>query len=145
MNFDICRLLLIALLFSVRFLGCDSTDDGRRAVSGAVTFQGKPLDRGNTMFVPPTGSRSQTGAAITAGRYQISNQQGLLPGIYKVGISSADGDVPAAPNTPPGPSGNFTSVDRIPLNTAPKATLKWKEKISPKMCSTSPFPETHLV
>lgn len=105
---------LSALLLTAGLAGCGGTDDGRRGVSGAITFQGQPLDRGNIMFVSADGSLSQTGAAITAGRYQISRQQGLLPGRYKVAISSADGDVPANPDTPPGPSGNFTSVDRIP-------------------------------
>lgn len=122
-------LLLIVLLFTAGFPGCGPADDGRRAVSGSVTFQGKPLDRGNIMFISPTGSLSQTGAAITAGRYQISKQQGLLPGRYKVAISSADGDVPADPNTPPGPSGNFTSVDRIPAeyNTESKLEAEVKD------------------
>jgi len=119
-----------SLLCLVLFSGCGPADDGRRSVSGTVTFQGQPLDRGNIMFVPPDGLGSQTGAVIANGTYEIPSEQGLLPGRYKVAISSADGDVPADPNTPPGPSGNFTSVDRIPkeYNTESKLEAEVKDQ-----------------
>ncbi len=121
----VCGCLLL-----LSMTGCGPADDGRRSVSGTVTFQGKPLDRGNIMFVTPDGLGSQTGAVIASGAYEIPAEQGLLPGRYKVAISSADGDVPADPNTPPGPSGNFTSVDRIPAeyNTESKLEAEVKDQ-----------------
>jgi hypothetical protein len=130
MPFPLRGLVNASLLLLVFVSGCGPADDGRRSVSGTITFQGKPLDRGNIMFVPPDGLGSQTGAVIANGTYEIPPEQGLLPGRYKVAISSADGDVPADPNTPPGPSGNFTSVDRIPkeYNTESKLEAEVKDQ-----------------
>jgi hypothetical protein len=130
MSFPFRGCFCAGLLLLVAVIGCGPADDGRRSVSGTITFQGKPLDRGNITFVSPDGLGSQTGAVITNGNYQIPAEQGMLPGRYKVAISSADGDVPADPNTAPGPSGNFTSVDRIPkeYNTESKLEAEIKDQ-----------------
>ena len=96
--------------------GCGDAFDGRRAVSGTVIFQGRPLDQGIITFIPATaGLPTQAGAAILDGRFTIPRAKGLVPGKYKVSISSGDGKTPADPSGgPPGPSGNFSSKERIP-------------------------------
>jgi hypothetical protein len=118
---------LSILLFS---LGCGDPHDGRLAVSGNVTFQGQPLDQGNIMFIPASRDlRTQASAQIINGRYQISAAQGLRPGKYKVSIHSGDGRTPVVPSdAPPGPSGNFSSQDRIPEAYNLKSTLEAEVK-----------------
>jgi hypothetical protein len=84
-----------------------------------VTLQGKPLDLGTIGFYPTAGPTrgvpfTPGGALIKNGKYVVPRDPGLAPGKYKVVISSGDGKTPAASDEPPGPSGNFTSKDRIP-------------------------------
>ena len=93
--------------------GCGKTD-ARCEASGAITFNGKPLDSGTIVFVSSDG-KSQASALIAGGAYQIPKAQGVPPGKYRISISSPDGKTPDAdPNALPGPSGNFASKDRIP-------------------------------
>ena len=106
--------------------GCGDRYGGRRAVSGTVTFQGKPLDQGSITFVPASPDLStQSGAGIRDGHYQIPRAQGLVPGKYKVSISSGDPGTPADPSAgPPGPSGNYSSKERIPPRYNVRSTLE---------------------
>ena len=121
-----CRCALLLFLLPVVW-GCGTSDD-RSAVSGTVTLGGKRLDQGNIMFVPvvmETGS--QVSALITDGTYQIPKEGGLRPGKYRVALSSTDGATPdpvAAPDTPPGPTGNFSSKERIPAKYNLESTLE---------------------
>ncbi|MFM7925241.1 MAG: hypothetical protein ACKPJJ_33860, partial [Planctomycetaceae bacterium] len=62
MPFPLRGCFCAGLLLLVAVVGCGPADDGRRSASGTITFQGKPLDRGNIMFVSPDGLGSQTGA-----------------------------------------------------------------------------------
>ena len=59
----------------------------KRAVSGSVTLDGKPLDEAVIMFVPLDVQAAKTGAAITAGRYDVARDVGLFPGRYRVEIA----------------------------------------------------------
>jgi hypothetical protein len=93
-------------------VGCDS-GPRRMAVSGNVTWKGAPLKDGTISFIPLT-TGTQSGTGISEGKYSISREQGLSPGMYRVSINSPDGMTPIDPNTPPGPSGNFASKERIP-------------------------------
>ena len=57
------------------------------------------------------------GAPIANGEYKIERMHGLMPGKYRVIITSGDGrtKADAAPDEPPGPTGaNIISKDRIP-------------------------------
>jgi hypothetical protein len=115
--------LLLALLL---LGGCG--DDGRRAVKGRVTLGGENLYQGTIMFVPlDPASATQVSAVIKNGRYSIPQQGGLQLGKYRVAISSPDGSTPdtqAAPNATPGPTGNFSSKDRIPPEYNRDSTLE---------------------
>jgi len=103
-------------LITLAFLsGCH--DASRRyGVSGTVTLKGEPLPQGVVSLVPISPDSPTPGSAVIAdGKFRIASEQGLLPGRYRVSISSPDGKTPVAdPNAAPGPSGNFTSKDRIP-------------------------------
>lgn len=106
---------LIVLPLLAFVAGCGGSG-GREKVSGTVTFQGKPLDAGNITFLAVSeSSPTSTGAMITDGKYEIPRDKGLVPGKYKVAISSPDGKTPdPSSDAMPGPSGNFASKDRIP-------------------------------
>jgi hypothetical protein len=123
------RLVLCALA-ALFLAGCGDDLGGRCAVHGTVTFQGKPLDQGFITFIPlAPGQATQSGTAIANGTYAIPKKQGLVPGPYRVSISSGDGKTPAGPSDqPPGPSGNFSSKERIPLdyNVASKQDVEVK-------------------
>ncbi len=111
---------ILCLLPLILLAGC-SPDNPRQEVSGEVTLGGVPLDEGVIDFQPlvTTDSGSATtmgGAVITSGKYLIPASHGLVPGTYKVLITSGDGVNPDNPDEPPGPTGNFVSKDRIPAD-----------------------------
>lgn len=117
-------------------VGCGKKGDERVGLTGTVSLQGKPLDRGNILFIPSTPGPTQTGAEIKDGAFSIIKEQGLVPGKYKVSISSPDGKTPdATSNQPPGPSGNFASKERIP----PEFNTNSKEEIEVKADGPNQF------
>lgn len=94
------RTILILFLVSSfsLLLGCGKDTGGRVAVSGTVTFKGKPLESGTIQFDAADGSL-MSGATITAGEYEVPAAQGLLPGKYTVRVSSVEeaGEAEEAP------------------------------------------------
>jgi hypothetical protein len=92
-------LLAVCLLGFVS--GCGS-DGGRRAVSGSVTFNGRPLAQGAITFFSSTGDPPGPigGAMIQGGRFDVAAEHGLEPGTYRVEISA------------PAPSGELTPEER---------------------------------
>lgn len=117
-----------AALTAILSAGCGGDD--RQAISGSVTLNGRPLDQGVIVFVSADAkSPTQASTQIANGSYQIPQAQGLVPGKYKVSISSPDGKTPDAdPNAAPGPSGNFASKDRIPAKFNTDSTLEVEVK-----------------
>ncbi len=93
--------------------GCNRNRLGRMAISGKVSFQGKPLDKGTIDFRPVAGNNSvSSGAVITDGAYEIAAAQGLPPGKYEVRIYSSREDTsPLPPGVPPGAM--RPGIDRI--------------------------------
>jgi hypothetical protein len=71
----------------------------RRAVAGAVTLDGRPLDEAVILFVPLDAGGRKTGGPIAAGRYEMGQHVGLLPGRYRVEIAD---DPPIDPTMRPG-------------------------------------------
>jgi hypothetical protein len=110
----------VALLIAVfsAFPGCGDSSGGRKEVKGAIKLKGQPLDQGTIDFMPISGDRATRGGAqIANGNYKIDRMQGLLPGKYRVSITSGDGKTPANTDEPPGPTGaNIISKDRIPAD-----------------------------
>jgi hypothetical protein len=87
--------------------GCAGNSGPRRcAVSGEVKWRGQPLDQGAITFLPDEPSLGSSGGAlIKEGRYSIPAQNGLLPGRYKVLVTSADRKGVIDPDALPGPAG----------------------------------------
>jgi hypothetical protein len=114
---------VVAVLFGILWLcGCDWSPT-RLAVSGNITLHKAPLKNGTITFYPVSAG-TRAGAVIRNGKYEIARENGLNPGRYRVSISSPDGETPADANAAPGPSGNFTSKDRIPAEFHSKSKLE---------------------
>jgi len=94
----------------IALAGC-ARGTGRMPVSGAVTFQGKPLETGQIQFIlasnPPVPGG---GAMIRDGRYEMPPAHGLEPGTYRVVITSP---VKLA-KVPPGTMTSPPTEERIP-------------------------------
>lgn len=115
--------LAIATVLTLTLAGC-SEGDGlpRQAVSGTVTFGGKPLESGQIQFQPATEAEGiAAGAIVTAGAYSIPAAEGPVPGKYKVMIF-ASGKAPepaeapaAATNEMPGDRPTAPPTGMIPL------------------------------
>ncbi len=98
-------LLAVAMLGMLFALGCGGGDaSGRQAISGTVTFQGKPLDQGTIQIISlDPGKQAISGGMIKAGKFSIPADKGLAPGKYRVRISSPEegsGGAPAVPGDP---------------------------------------------
>ena len=89
-------LLVLAAVFPA---GCGSdAADGRQALSGTVRLRGEPLDHGSIQFQPTAPEQKYaTGAMIEHGKFSISREFGLTPGVYLVVISSQEIDKNAPP------------------------------------------------
>jgi hypothetical protein len=98
--------------------GCEGAK-GRQKVSGTILFNGKLLDKGTIEFHPEDKGASFSGAPIADGKYEIPAMKGLLPGKYKVMISSADAVLKEDPA--PGESGP-PAKERIPEKYNVKST-----------------------
>jgi hypothetical protein len=83
-------------------------------VSGTVTYKGEPLDAGSVTFLYTDQPGPAGGAVITNGRFDVPADRGLLPGNYRVQISSPRG-----------------KGERTPEQVAAGASVPAKERIPP--------------
>lgn len=90
-NVTICLLaLLLSAVVMMQLPGC-SRRDGRLAVSGAVTIDGKPLEAGTIRFQPADINKATgSGAMVRDGKYSIPAQHGLTPGKYAVSVQASE-------------------------------------------------------
>ena len=116
---------LLSATLVMTFGGCSGNSDGlpREAVSGTVTLDGQPLPEGLIQFLPSSPKEVMSGGAvIEGGKFSIARNEGLLPGTYRVEISSSTGLEPPPPGEPPGPA-KGTAKDLIPEQYNRKTTL----------------------
>jgi hypothetical protein len=86
------------LIVSFLAAGCSSNPDERQALSGTIRLRGEVLDQGAVKFLPTTPEQKYgTGAMIQNGKFDISPEFGLTPGVYKVMIMSQEPDDKNAP------------------------------------------------
>lgn len=82
---------------AIALVGCGAEgkggDTSRKAVSGAVTLDDQPLDKGTVQFIPKDPNLgSPVTATIADGKYAFEKDQGPLPGSYSVRISALEGE-----------------------------------------------------
>lgn len=96
--------------------GCGADNPlGRKAISGKITLDGKPLEQGTIAFQPLVEKGGvSAGAVIAAGGYSIKAEKGLTPGKYRVRINASEGGPAAATDQPPGPTPAQTPKSLIP-------------------------------
>jgi hypothetical protein len=90
---------------------------GRKAIYGAVTLDGAPLQEGAIEFHPLVQGGVQSGALVKAGSYSIPAHQGATLGKYRVVIYDTY-------ETPPLPPGHMPGDD-LPRPPKPKVPPEW--------------------
>jgi hypothetical protein len=100
----ICLLFFsgLALLLS----GCGNNPHNRQAVSGTVTYKGRPVETGRIEFSPLQGQATGEAAEIKDGKFAIAAKNGLSPGDYKVMVNAPQGGGKADPAAPGGDLGS---------------------------------------
>jgi hypothetical protein len=93
--------LLAILLLGALSGGCGGGSSKTAAVSGRVTYKGKPVPNANVSFTPVEGaSRAAEGLTDTNGRFTLgtfSTSDGALIGQYRVSIIARGPGRPAKP------------------------------------------------
>ena len=84
--------------------GCGGSGDVERTVvSGAVSYDGQPIDDGTIRFVPTKGTQAPVAAAqIQNGRYSADAKGGVPVGTHRVEIEAFRADPNAAADADPG-------------------------------------------
>lgn len=121
---------LVVLSVFIAVQGCGGNSEGRRAISGTVTLNGKPAESGSIDFQPMEAGGVSSGAVISGGGYSIEEENGLRPGKYRVAIyaSKAQGaELP--PGHMPGDDLPPPPAELVPpeWNTASDKTIDVKE------------------
>jgi hypothetical protein len=116
----VVALFLGAVAAAALAAGCGSDNPlGRKAISGTVTLDGKPLDKGAIELHPIDGG-VQSGEQISAGKYSMSSKTGPSVGKYRVVIYDTY-------ETPPLPPGHMPGDD-LPPPPKPKVPPQWNSK-----------------
>jgi hypothetical protein len=106
------RVPVVALLGSLVAIAAGCGGEGgdslpREPVSGSITFAGAPLATGTIQFFPlqqGAGNATVAFGMIADGKYAIPREQGLVPGGYKVIVSSSPAGGEPEAGTMPGMS-----------------------------------------
>lgn len=115
---------LLLVLFGA--MGC-GPNDGRVAVSGQVTLDGKPIESGAILLVPVEGTMSPSaGSDIIDGDFDVSRAKGPKAGVFRVEIRSQrkSGRMVQAP--PPAPPGVLAEewIEAVPPAYNRESTLR---------------------
>lgn len=86
-----------ALAVCALAVGCGSGGPVMGRVSGTVSFEGKPLEKGTVTFIPTDDKRPPATGTIQAGGYYVLKTtepgDGAVVGQYKVAVSDIDSEV----------------------------------------------------
>jgi hypothetical protein len=92
--------LAVAVCIAVFASGCSKSGPPRSAISGKITYQGKPIDKGEIVFVSADDTGPMASTMIANGAYEIKEEFGPAPGRYIVQIR---GFRPTSKKLPPVP------------------------------------------
>jgi hypothetical protein len=86
----LARATLLAAIPGVLLIcGCGGPG-AREAITGTVTFDGKPLDKGEITLIPQTNTKGPTaGAEIVGGKFTIPAAGGTFAGKFRVEITAS--------------------------------------------------------
>lgn len=88
------RVICFILIFSI---GCSGTPRYPRVpVTGTVTLDGKPLEKGDIVFEPKGNLPTRASGTIQAGQFNFIAENGPVPGRYAVAIFGGPVDPDAA-------------------------------------------------
>ena len=80
--------MLLTAVALLPMAGC-TAGDGRLAVQGTVTLDGKPLENGSINFRPAASNQApSSGGTIKQGGFALKTAQGLKPGEYLVTVQA---------------------------------------------------------
>lgn len=111
------RRALVCSLLAVLTPGCGA-DLPMTPAHGRITYQGEPLKFGVVMLHPAKGQIAQAEIAPD-GTFQFStfgDNDGVVPGSYKVSVLCAEGHDPNRRKSSPGEAGMSLGRSLIPLN-----------------------------
>ncbi|HTN76072.1 MAG TPA: carboxypeptidase-like regulatory domain-containing protein [Pirellulaceae bacterium] len=115
--------LTLSLLGSVALIGCGSGHPQTTAVTGTVTYGGKPVAGAHVMFTPE-GGRPAEATTDAAGKFKLttfSPGDGALPGKHRVMVSK----VVTQPSPDPSKNPYGTSKNELPARYAsPQSPLQ---------------------
>jgi hypothetical protein len=84
-----CTACVVSLAAMLIIGGCGGSN-GRQSLEGVVTFDGKPLEKGQITFVPQAGTSGPTaGAEIIDGKFSIPAAGGPFAGKFRVEITAS--------------------------------------------------------
>ncbi len=93
------RTLLLVLLLAASGAGCSKDNTAR--ISGTVTLDGTPLEKGTISLSPADGRSPTAEAIITAGKYSVTTLPGpknvIIHGLKKVGERRYHPEDPTSP------------------------------------------------
>jgi len=92
-----CRVTALVGMSAVVILGCGDTTGlpKRYPVSGTVTYQGKPVEKGSINFIATAADGRSAAGEIQNGEYSLTTAEpgdGAIPGKYKVTVVAVDID-----------------------------------------------------
>ena len=120
---------LVAVLIAT-ILGCNADNTNRGAISGHVTLDGRPVEKGSILFTPIEGTRGVvTGGQIKDGLYRLAAAKGPVVGQNRVEIRAVR---MTGKRIPKGLGGTGEMVDEQVEAVAPRfnlqSTLKFEVK-----------------
>ena len=99
---------MVVLLFLGGCGGGLDDEPDRVVVFGQVTYDGKPVEKGEIRFVPAAGTQAPaSGASIENGSYRVDHKGGVPIGTFQVRLSAyrapggTEGEVLGAPSDDP--------------------------------------------
>ena len=101
----------VVIAFACLLIACAGCGKRDLSISGAVTFDGQPVDEGSIVFEPADGKGPTVGGTIESGRYSVTSAAEVLPGAKVVRITAVRTTGRRFEAGPPAPPG--TMVDEV--------------------------------